>query len=430
MPKLCLIALGCPKNTVEAEGMAGLLSSRGITLTTDIAAADYALVHTCSFINDARDESSRAIRALSRLKEEGKLEKIFVTGCLVQQEGKKIAELFPTVDGFIGTGELDKLPGLIRGGPRILCGKAGGLLDPGAPRLLSSSLPSAYLRLAEGCNHRCGFCLIPRLRGKYVSRPEGSILREAEELAECGIEELNLIAQDTTYYGYDRQARFGLPSLIRKLAKIRGIRWIRLLYAYPSTVSTELLKVIADEEKLCKYIDIPLQHVSGNVLERMRRPRNARETVRRITGAVPGISLRTTMIVGYPGETEKDIAELADFVSEGWFEHLGVFEYSHHPDAPSARLGGQVPAGAKRERRREVMAAQKKAVRKKNLSRVGKTYDVLVESRNGGTWSGRTVFQAPEIDEKTLFSGKAKIGAFVPVTITGTTGYDLNGKQT
>ncbi|MHB9154126.1 MAG: 30S ribosomal protein S12 methylthiotransferase RimO [Endomicrobiales bacterium] len=432
MPTISLITLGCAKNIVEGESIAGLLESQGLSLTTRIEEAEYALIHTCSFIADARAESAGTIRAVARLKRKGRLKKLFVSGCLVQAEKEKIQALFPEVDGFIGTGQLERLPELIGGTTRLICGKPGGLLETETPRMLSSALPSAYLRLSEGCNHRCSFCLIPSLRGRYHSRSISSIVGEAEALAENGVRELNLIGQDTSWYGRDLYGSFALPRLLKKLARIGGVRWIRLMYAYPSTVTGELLSTMRDEEKICSYLDIPLQHVSAGVLKRMRRPENGRKTVEKILKAVPGITLRTALIVGFPGETRQEFAELYDFVSGGSFEHLGVFEYSEDPGMASARLGGKVPGEVKRDRKKMLMQKQLSVVKEKNRSRINSTHVVLAESleqgRSGPRWSGRASFQAPEIDSRVNFTGHAKAGTFVRVKMTGIEGYDLGGK--
>jgi len=434
MPTLCLIALGCPKNIVESESMAGLLEAQGVALTTDISEADYALVHTCSFIADARGESAAMIRRLSRLKKQGRLERLFVSGCFVQSEGKDVLRQFPEIDGCIGTGELERIREFFAGdgarGARYIETPAGGLLESPAPRLLSSSLPSAYLRLSEGCGHRCSFCIIPRLRGKYRSRSMGSVVAEARALGQAGIREVNLIAQDTSCYGIDLYGRFALAGLLNKLVKVRPLRWLRLMYAYPSAVTGELMATIRGEAKICKYLDIPLQHASDRILRAMRRPAGVRKLVERLKRNIPDIALRTALIVGFPGETERDFAELSDFVSEGWFEHLGVFEYSPYPGTAAARSGAQVPDAVKRERKQRLMLLQKKMAAENNRRRIGSVYEVFVESaRDDGACAGRAAFQAPEIDARILFRGTARPGSFARVRIIGARGYDMTGKQ-
>lgn len=429
-----LITLGCPKNIVEGERLAGIIQAQGLTLTTDVNHADCAVVHTCSFIGDARRESSRVIRSLMRLKNAGRLQKVYVTGCYVQDEGPAIARLFPGVDGFLGTGTLAKLGEAIVSGGGFLAGPPGGLLDSAAPRLLSSTLPSAYLRIAEGCNHRCSFCTIPRFRGRYKSRPLSAIVTEAQALVDAGIRELILVAQDITAYGRDRSGRLQLPLVVRKLARIDGLRWIRLLYAYPSTVTDELLAVMRDEEKVCRYLDMPLQHASPSVLRRMRRPALVRPLLERITARVPGIALRTTFIVGFPSESAADFAQLRDLVAEGWFEHAGVFAYSDQPRAASSAFSGVVPSAVAAARRKELMGVQRRVVRTRAAARIGTVEELLVEGNQQIRYNtknsvvvGRTRFQAPEIDSVVHARGTAPAGSFVSVRITGSRGYDLLG---
>jgi ribosomal protein S12 methylthiotransferase len=437
MTSVCLITLGCAKNIVEGENMAGLLRNAGCKLTTRLENADVAVVHTCSFIADARCESADIIKQLCSLKKAGRIGRLLVTGCLVQDEGRGLAAEFSEIDGFLGTGDLEKLPAVIAEGKRFFYSHPGGLLESPGPRLLSSHLPSACLRIAEGCNHRCGFCAIPRLRGVYQSRRIEAIVEEAERLTAQGIRELALIAQDTTRYGFDLYRRNALPELLHRLSKLPAAAWLRVLYAYPSTVSGDLLAVIRDEEKVCKYLDIPLQHVSDRVLASMRRPKNVRSLVERIRVTVPNIALRTTFIVGYPGETERDFRKLYDFVADGWFEQLGVFEYSAHRDIFSETLPRKVPAAVKSERKKALLLAQKKIVERRNGARLGSRIKVLTEGpapqkkKKGGRvnrWTGRTEFQAPEVDNCVYFTGKSSVGKIVEVTVTGTAGYDLLGK--
>ncbi len=431
---VALITLGCPKNIVEGEQMAGILQAQGFSLTTDLAHADIAVIHTCSFIGDARNESSRMIRSLVQRKKLGRLKKVIVTGCFVQDEGKQIMRLFPGVDGFMGTGTLGSLGSFIESSDRYCVGSAGGLLESSATRLLSSALPSAYVRIAEGCNHRCSFCTIPRLRGRYVSRSMSSVVAEARQLADIGIRELVLVAQDVTVFGRDRSGRLMLPHLLTNLARIPAIRWIRLLYAYPSTVSDELLGVMNDEEKICRYIDMPLQHASPAVLKRMHRPLHVRALLERIKKRVPGIAVRTTFITGFPGETKEDFNQLRSLIAEGWFEHLGVFAYSDQSRAASAKYLDKVPAALALSRQKELMSVQQKIVRRHNAARIGSIEEMLVERQEQKRYNaktpfvaGRTRFQAPEIDSIVRAAGSASNGTFVRVKITGFSGYDLLG---
>jgi ribosomal protein S12 methylthiotransferase len=437
MPTACLVTLGCPKNIVEGEHLAGALAKAGCTLVTTLEDADIAIVHTCAFIADARSESVAVIKTLTDMKKDGRLEKIIVTGCLVQEEGKRIVGLYPGIDAFLGTGQLDRLGDVLRGTAATVIGRPGGLLES-PQRFLSSGLPTAYLKIAEGCNHRCGFCIIPRLCGRYHSRRMESITAEARSLTKAGVRELTVIAQDTSAYGYDIYRRYALDELLRKLCRINDLHWLRLMYAYPSTVNDHLIDVLRTEEKICKYIDIPLQHVNRDMLALMRRPANVRATIEKLTFAVPGIALRTAFIVGYPGETDKRFRELCDLVAEGWFDQMGVFAYSDHPSVAAAQLAGKVPVAVRQERQQELMLIQQKVVAKKLRSLKGSTVEVFVESEmrkgkndrrlgTGKYWSGRTRFQAPEVDGRIYCSGKAAVGSFVNVLVTGCQGYDLLG---
>jgi len=429
MPKICLITLGCPKNVVEGESIAGLLRQGGWELTTDLASADTAVVHTCSFISDAKKESEDAIDALCALKKSGALKQIAVTGCLVQKEGRALQKKFREVDVFAGTGSMGGIVSLLSRGRAFELGQPGGLLEPGAPRLLSSALPSAYLRVAEGCGHKCTFCIIPRLRGSYKSRAKESVLAEAEELVACGIKEINLIAQDTTLYGMDLYGKHALPELLGKLAGIRGLKWIRLMYAYPNTITRALTDVIRDEKKICKYIDMPVQHVSGGVLKRMGRAGGVKKIIAGLKENIPGLTLRSTLIAGFPGETEREFNELASYVSEGWFDHLGVFEYSPVAGTASSSYKGRVSAAVAGDRRAELMERQKTVVAARYGALKGKTVEALVEARKGAkTCKARAVFQAPEVDGGMTVRGDCRPGSFVKVKVTGQDGYDLKGE--
>ncbi len=427
--------MGCPKNVVEGELVAGIVRDAGWGMTTEIAKASDVLVHTCAFIRDARKESESVIAGCLSRKDHGLVDRVFVSGCLVQDDIKALKDRFPGVDGYLGTGRLREIGRLLEKGSGTCCGRPGGLMASRSPRLLSTDLPSAYLRIAEGCDHRCSFCSIPRLRGGYRSRPAAAIVREAEELVGRGVRELVVIAQDTSSYGRDLYGVASLGKLLRRIAAIKDARWIRLMYAYPTTVGPDVIDLLAHEPKLCSYLDIPLQHVADSVLARMQRPRKAAELVRSLMERVPGISLRTSFIVGFPGETEREFRALRDFVAQGFFDHAGVFEYSANPGVPSSRYGRQIPETLKRERYRELMLAQKKVVAGRQRARIGKIYEVLTEHHvalNGkqhtrNTWAGRAAFQAPEVDGTVVFRGHAKRGAFSKVSITGYRGYDLTG---
>lgn len=430
--KLCLVTLGCPKNIVEGESIAGLLESKGWSLTTDLLSADAAVIHTCSFIADAKNESEDTIRAILRLKKSGRLKRVAVTGCLVQREGKALKDRFKGVDVFAGTGAdaIEMLPSALNDGNAELITKPGGYLESSAPRLLSSDLPSAYLRIAEGCNHKCGFCIIPAIRGKFHSREQNAILEEARGLVGCGVKEIILIAQDTTLYGKDIYGKPALAALMKKIAKIDGVKWLRLMYAYPATISPGLIDVIRTEDNICKYIDMPVQHVSDNVLKLMGRPCGVKKIIKNLKERVPGLSLRTSIITGFPGETAKDFKELCSFVSEGWFDQLGVFEYDPVAGTPAASYKGKISSRLKSERKKQLMLIQKRVLRKKFKAMTGTIVEALVESNiSENVYAGRTSLQAPEIDGGIIVKGKCSSGEFVKVKITGHRGYDLVGEK-
>ena len=427
--KICIVTLGCPKNVVESETIAGILKSNGYELTTDIKHCDCAIIHTCSFIEDARKESEEFIRGILRMKRSGEIRNIFVSGCLVQSEGKSLISRFPEVDGFVGTGDLDKIPDLIEQGHGFLCKDPGGLLESPFPRLLSQESASAYLRIAEGCNHKCSFCHIPKIRGRYRSRKIQSVVDEAKSLAELGIREVVLIAQDTTSYGMDLYGRYSIRKLIDRVSDIKGIDWIRILYGYPSSVNKELLDSFNETDKLCKYIDVPVQHLSGRILRMMGRPAGSRETIEKIKNSVPGIAVRTSLIVGFPGETTRDFREMLSFVEEGWVDHLGVFEYSDNPHSRSEKLEQKISKAEKRARKKELMLAQFEIIKNKNSRRIGSIEKILVENKiSGGKYEGRASFQAPEVDGKVIFPGPVDSSPFAEVRITGQRGYDLLGE--
>jgi len=410
--------------------MAGLLVKKGHQLTTDLSKAGSVIIHTCSFIKDARDESAETIKKISELKQRGVINNIIVTGCMVQQEKEAMFAMFPEADSFIGTGELDKISSAVARPRGLLADRpAGGLIKPERQRLLSSSLPSAYIRVSEGCNHRCSFCIIPKLRGRHTSRPLPELLREAKELVLKGIKEISLIGQDTSVYGSDLYGKPALSSLIAGLDSIHALKWLRILYAYPSSVTKDLIESYRGYEKLCRYIDIPLQHVNKSVLAAMRRSGDTRKTVERLINGVPGIAVRTTFIVGFPGETEAQFMELYNFAAHGYFDHMGVFEYSGQEGLASESLGPKVPENIKAERRKALMLLQQDIVKKKNKARKGAVLEVLVERMiSKDTYFGRAAHQAPEIDSGVLIAGRPKIGSFVKVKIDGDKGYDLTGK--
>ena len=436
--KVAFVVLGCPKNAVEGESIAAMLVELGYITTDNISSADVVIIHTCSFIEDAKAESTQWIASICDQKKQN--QKIFVSGCLVQSEKEKLLGKFPKVDGFVGTGQLDKIAELVSERKtlktKLIVGAPGGLLETSLERPISWALPSAYLRVSEGCNHKCSYCIIPKLRGKYKSRTIESLVSEAASLAKKGVKEIILIGQDTTAYGKDIYGKYALSELLRKISKIKNIRWIRVLYAFPNSVTPELLKEISSNKKVCKYIDIPLQHTSDKILELMFRPKGATDVLKRIKSAVPGIFIRSTLIVGFPGETSEQFKELAKVVENGWFDNLGVFEYSNVNGAEAQKIPGKISAKIKKTRRNKLMLLQKKVVSEKNAALVGKVFEVVVHGacefinasgRKVSGYNGRTFFQSIEIDGCVFFEGHAKAGEFLKVKITGYRDYDLLG---
>ncbi|MCX8072369.1 MAG: 30S ribosomal protein S12 methylthiotransferase RimO [Candidatus Binatia bacterium] len=435
MPRVYLESLGCPKNRVDSEIMLGLAHQEGAEIVTDPEVADLVVVNTCGFIDAAKRESINRIVSWAQWKAEAPHRRLIVTGCLVQRYGEELAEALPEVDAFLGTGDFLRLPELLQANSQrrtaIYRGAAHLLPDTNLPRLRTGDFFSAYLKVSEGCDHRCSFCIIPKIRGQHESRPLDSVLSEAEHLVREGVVEINLVAQDLTAYGRDRRDGTTLARLLRELAKIAGLQWIRLLYNYPRYVTDELLETIASEEKVCPYIDMPLQHASTRILRAMRRQRSGEELRRlltRIRAAVPGVAIRTAFIVGFPGETDEDFRTLLDFVQEQRFERLGAFVYSQEEGTPAADLPEQVPAQIKRHRYRELMQTQAQISAEYQKSQIGKVLPVLVCGQDHrGRWFGRTPTQAPEIDGVVYLSNPAPVGRIVPVRIVGASTYDLRG---
>jgi ribosomal protein S12 methylthiotransferase len=441
--KVGFVSLGCPKNLVDSEVMMGLLARAGAELTPRAEDADVIVVNTCSFIDRAQRESVDAILEMARHKTEGRAQKLIVAGCLVERYRNEIQKHIPEVDAVVGTGELHQIlsaAGMAPAPPpeagespfHILAsrpesdareshgrfsrdqwkGAAGDLpnylYDETTPRILATPGYSAYIKIAEGCDHPCTFCIIPQLRGKFRSRRFESVIAEAERLAATGVREITLIGQDTTCYGEDLGLKDGLALLLEKLAVIPGLRWVRFLYAYPNKITTRLLETIATHETICSYMDVPLQHASSSVLKRMQRGGNADiflRSIEKMRRIVPDIALRTTFIVGFPGETERDFLELCDFVRQAEFDWMGAFSYSDEEGAPAHRLDGKLPAREIEGRRRELMKIQQRMSKKKKKALVGREFDLLLEGTSEESdllWQGRTAMHAPEIDGKVL----------------------------
>ena len=458
--KIYLVSLGCDKNLVDSEIMLGLLSKEGYAITNELSEADYAIVNSCCFIGDAKEESINTIIEIGELKKEGKLKGLIVTGCLAQRYQSMITDELPEADAVIGTTAYDNIVSAI-----AEIKSKNGLADKSLyiedlerlaggeeHRLVPAGEISSYIKIAEGCNKRCTYCIIPYIRGNYRSIPMETIVKEAEELAKQGTKELLLVAQETTLYGVDIYGKKALPDLVHELSKISGIEWIRLLYCYPEEITDEIIEAIKNEKKVCHYIDLPIQHSSDAILRKMARKTNQaelRERIAKLRKEIPDITLRTTLITGFPGETEEDFKELYNFVDEMEFDRLGVFTYSAEEGTPAAEMDGQVDEEVKTARRNEIMELQQEISAEKAEDRIGKVYEVLVEgtvpvdSVNGEAFAsimevnedgkkvyiGRTYMDAPDVDGQVFFESDYEImsGELVEVEIIASDEYDLFG---
>jgi ribosomal protein S12 methylthiotransferase len=429
--------LGCPKNRVDSEVMLGTLQGAGYRLEQDPARAEIIVVNTCGFIESAKEESVEAIVELAAMKQEGRCKKLVVAGCLVQRHADELARELPEVDHFLGTGAYAEIARVVSEAQakRLVVPDPDFVHSASTPRVNSLASHTAYLKIAEGCDNACAFCIIPKLRGAQRSRPIDDVVAEAAALAAQGTVELSLVAQDLTAYGQDLPGRIRLHHLLPELCKVDGLRWIRLHYAYPRDVPAALVEVIAAEPKIVKYLDMPLQHSSDRLLRAMRRGRDSgflRGLLARLRARVPGIALRTSLIVGLPGETDADFEDLLRFVEEQRFERLGVFEYSPEEGTPAAEMTGQVPAALKRERFERVMEAQREIARAHQRAMIGRRVEVLVEGASEETehlLAGRHAQQAPEIDGLTYVNdGVAYPGELVTVEVTDASDYDLVGR--
>jgi ribosomal protein S12 methylthiotransferase len=431
------LTLGCPKNQVDSELMLGMLARSGHELVLDPEAADVLVVNTCAFIGPAKEESIDAILDAARVKAAHAGRRLVVTGCLAQRYADDLQTSLPEVDVFVGTGDLARIAEAVEGpvadAPVVYRG-AQHVLPRHAisPRLRTGAWWTAYLKISEGCDHTCSFCIIPKIRGRHESRPLQDLLDEAGALAAEGTIELNLIAQDSTAYGRDLPGDASLARLLRALAvRVPAVRWLRLLYAYPSSVTDELLEVMATEPAVCRYLDMPLQHASDRMLRAMRRERSGqalRELVERIRRAVPDVALRTAFIVGFPGETDDDVRALCDFVEELEFARVGVFRYSREENTAAATLPGHVPERVKRTRYERVMETQARVAARLARAQVGREVAVLLEEETApGTFAGRLATQAPEIDGGVVVRGEGVPGDIVQVRIVSADVYDLQG---
>jgi ribosomal protein S12 methylthiotransferase len=448
--KVFIVTLGCAKNTADTDNLTRLLKARGCLIAANPEEADAIIVHTCSFIEAAKKQSIEAILQAGGIKT-GK-QKLFATGCLIQQHGAELFKEMPEVDAFLGTGQLAQIPGLLEK-PRnrfINRARPGGFMD--APRqsknadfgVWSSELgisnknnllphsafhipqfpkASAYLRLSEGCSHPCSFCVIPRIRGAVQSRSEDAILREARELAEHGVEEFSVIAQDTGDWGRDTRSRNRLPELLRAIGKIPGVRWVRLMYMHPASFSDDLLEVFAEQPDKFPYLDMPLQHIDSQILSRMRRKideKNTRLLIERVRKRAPDLSLRTTLLAGFPGETAAQFRRLVEFVKEGHFDYLGAFAYSREEGTVAGRMPGQISQKVKQERQTTLTDAYYDTAHTRAQKRIGKAEIILIEETEGNEVLGRTRREAPEIDAIVRLPQKAaRRGRFVTAKLTG-----------
>jgi ribosomal protein S12 methylthiotransferase len=429
-----LVSLGCSKNRVDSEVMLGILAQNDFKVVGDPAQADVILVNTCGFIQSAKEESIEAILEMAQYKKGGRLKKLIVTGCLSQRYGQQIRDDMPEVDAILGVAEYQNLPEILeaafRGERPLRTGECGRFLD--TPRLLTTPSHSAYVKISDGCDNRCAYCAIPLIRGGYQSRPADSILKECELLAGQGTTELTLIAQDTSRYGNDLPGGMDLAGLLEKVSQIEGVRWVRALYCYQDTVDERLLDTIVRLPKVCKYLDLPLQHISGEMLRNMNR-RGSPEHIRELIKAchARGILVRTTFIVGFPGETEQQFEEMLDFVRWARFGRLGAFTYSPEEGTAAAVMPDQIEEDVKQARLDRLMRAQQEISLALNQARVGETCEVLVESFEDGRYTGRSKLEAPEVDGVIRFKSRRKLkpGEYALVVITGAETYDLSGEE-
>jgi ribosomal protein S12 methylthiotransferase len=435
--KVCVISLGCAKNLVDSEHILGWLAEKKYSLVGGLEEADIAVINTCGFIQSAVEEAIHTILEVSERKRKGQLGKLFVVGCFVQRYGYKLRQEMPEVDGWAGPGQIHRITELLqqsrRKGSPFLINRPTFLPDHRTPRVQSTPTFSAYLKIAEGCSHRCSFCIIPQLRGPLRSRSLESLVKEAVQMAERGVREVNLIAQDTTMYGRDLRQGYQLEDLVEKLIQVRGISWIRILYSHPERITDRLLELMDSPSPLCPYLDIPIQHVDPEILRAMGRGMDeakVRQLIERIRSRNERISLRTTVMVGFPGETESAFKRLLGFVKNAEFDHLGAFVFSPEKGTAAGRMKDPVKPAVAEKRRDRIMQLQAKISRKKNEGRIGQVHPVLIESagKKDTLPAGRTVFMAPEVDGQVFIRrGGAEAGRIVPVKILEAETYDLLG---
>lgn len=437
--KILFISLGCDKNLVDSEVMLGMLTGKGYEITDDENEADVVVVNTCCFIGDAKEESIHNILEMAELRKAGDIKALIVTGCLAQRYKEEVQTEIPEVDAIIGTTAIDAIVETLED---VLAGQGHNHIDDinrtpvyDKSRIVTTGGHYAYLKIAEGCDKRCSYCIIPKVRGNYRSIPMESLLAEARKLVEFGAKELILVAQETTLYGKDLYGEKSLPRLLHELCKIDGLYWIRILYCYPEEITDELIETIRTEEKVCHYLDIPIQHASDNILKRMGRRTNQaelRDMIARLRERIPDICLRTTLITGFPGETQEDHEELMAFVDEMEFDRLGVFTYSAEEDTPAAEFEDQIEEEIKKDRQAEIMELQQEIAFEKAENAVGRTVLAMIEGRlpDENAYAARTYMDAPNVDGLVFVQTSRELmtGDFVKVKITGSYEYDLIGE--
>ena len=433
------ISLGCDKNLVDTEVMLGLSASKGHQMTDDETQADVIVINTCCFIHDAKEESIQTILEMAEYKKEGRLKALIVTGCLAQRYKNEIVEEIPEVDAVLGTTSYDKITEAIdealKGHVMVEMTDIDALPKVETTRLVTTGGHFAYLKIAEGCDKHCTYCIIPKIRGNFRSVPMEQLLKEAKELAEQGVKELILVAQETTLYGKDIYGEKSLPKLLKELCKIPGIQWIRILYCYPEEITDELIQVMKEEKKICHYLDLPIQHASNAILKRMGRRTSKEqlvEIIAKLRREIPDIALRTTLITGFPGETEEQHEELLDFVDEMEFDRLGVFTYSPEEDTPAAEMDGQIEEEVKEDRQAEIMELQQDIAFDLAEDMIGREVLVMIEGKvaDENAYVGRTYKDAPNVDGLIFVNTEEELmsGDFLKVKVTGALEYDLIGE--
>ena len=434
MKTVGLVSLGCSKNRVDSEMLLGQLRERGYQIVDDPKEAEIIIVNTCGFIQSAKEESIDTLLEMAEYKQTGRLKLLLATGCLAQRYGEELREALGEADGFMGVADYKRIFEVIdeaQKGERPLAIGEGDRFYK-SDRVLTTPPYSAYVKISDGCDNRCTYCAIPLIRGRYRSRPYDDIVEECRELAKKGVTEVTLIAQDTSRYGSDFEGKpLLLKNLLADVSAIEGIHWVRVLYCYPDTVNDELLDAIASLPKCARYLDLPLQHINDRLLKAMNRRGDSQMIKRLLSGCRQrGITVRTTMIVGFPGETEEEFEELLDFVKETRFDRLGAFAYSPEENTPAAAMPEQIDEAVKQERLDRLMTLQQQISAEIMRSRVGETCEVLVEGFRHGRYYGRSLMEAPEVDGKVLFTSQKKLrpGEYVTVHITGASEYDLNGE--